>query len=55
MKEIYFNEPLNLKPSIKNAKQFLDSGHPLHGSGRDVRDAGDTHVRRLRVRAVGSH
>jgi len=36
MKEIYFNEPLNLKPSIKNAKQFLDSGHPLHGPGKNI-------------------
>ena len=36
MKEIYFNEPLSLKPSIKNAKQFLDSGHPLHGPGKNI-------------------
>ena len=36
MKEIYFNEPLNLKPSIKNVKQFLDSGHPLHGPGKNI-------------------
>ena len=36
MKEIYFNQPLNLKPSIKNAKQFLDSGHPLHGPGKNI-------------------
>ena len=36
MKEIYFNQPLNIKSSIKNVKKFLDSGNPLHGPGKNI-------------------
>ena len=36
MKEIYFNQPLNIKSSIKNVKKFLDSGSPLHGPGKNI-------------------
>ncbi len=38
MKEIYFNEPLRIKSSVKNAKKFLDSGQPLHGPGKNILD-----------------
>ena len=48
MKEIYFNEPLSLKPSIKNAKQFLDSGHPLHGPGKNILEINEKPIKSLR-------
>ncbi len=52
MKEIYFNEPLNLKPSIKNAKQFLDSGHPLHGPGKNILEIKEMVSRNLGLKNI---
>lgn len=36
MKEIFFNEPLKIKSSIKNVKKFLISNKPLHGPGENI-------------------
>ena len=36
MKEIFFNEPLKIKSSIKNVKKFLASNKPLHGPGENI-------------------
>ena len=36
MKEIYFNEPLKIKPSIDNVRKLLISKKPLHGPGDNI-------------------